>query len=950
MNFNQVSDIKSLISKYAARLSPREELEALFPMVLVMYSIKEGIKLTFNDDDQLEMEEKPDDDLWQTLHEVSVASHNTEYAFEDVADFYSSLMDVIGEEDFSSFYPEAIDLLRIFVKGLYNGTNAMPRFFVSRTIANIVKAHGCRSVYNPMCGIASLALALDDGIEYFGQEATGSLAIFADVMLDAFGKKNASVEDSSYEDYWYQDEYEALVSVLPVNYSFDQVDYWERYAPRRLKSQYEFLSELMDSESKPKIAVLMMHYDICNGMSDRNGDYQTLRERICESGCLDTVITLPDSVFSDVKALTSIVVLDFEEKHDKVRFVAAEKGIRTSFLHMESISGQDIDLIEKSPLEMISEVSVQQMKDVDYSFNAYVYLDDAVAEDGQELVRLRDLVTLESGHSKYPMEDAHIRISSFSKDIEMAIRQVEFKEPLYRYDDNYYVKGPAVFFRVGKDWSISACLNKTKDTCSVDWLAYALKPRKGKIMLEYLAYVLLTDKSLSKYISHIKEYYMDDLRFSHLLNRKVPVYTDLKKQESIVERFRPITPKVMEYNVILASSEEGTFTKEVREALEKERLHVVSVADSVEGAGGLTSLLETYVRNNKSASTSVDAVIVDPLVRLDAAEQDDYEGFDQVVVLAQEYALHDKIPFYLYSSKDMETLWSEAGIKRNRRSYFMERPRLFAQDMDGLSGLMKELKSELESIGSIDTKIRSHYRNFFEAASWYDQTYGQLVCDIVSKYIRQDYIDNDGDVDRPFNDIRIFTDSIVKILRERNIVPQSLDNGAVASLLKDSKYDSTRTGTLYSMRVQLMPKETAAALKTIYELGNEGSHNIVLNSNLGRSIIFSFMDVITWLYENRDLIGETRHGFYQEFNKGKKTVDITIRGTVKCEIVDGSPYYYCEGVHLKVNDSCPEVKVGDSVRIDKPSMESTPRPNLGVVFYSLPKNKEKVNDPGYYVE
>lgn len=167
-------------------LCTKGEIDELFSALTVLYAIKKGIGLSFNSTGNLVDHQATGDDTFNILFKATVAIKGQVYRFKDVSNLYR-IVSQLERDEFLDMYPGFVEAVKNQCKALNGGTVALPKFFISKTIGDIVKKRCCKTVYNPFAGVGGLLLGLDPSMSYTGQEAYGVYSIFSRVIADAYG-------------------------------------------------------------------------------------------------------------------------------------------------------------------------------------------------------------------------------------------------------------------------------------------------------------------------------------------------------------------------------------------------------------------------------------------------------------------------------------------------------------------------------------------------------------------------------------------------------------------------------------------------------------------------------------------------------------------------------------------------------------------------------------------
>ena len=531
-------DFLATLKELCNNTAPRRLLDDYLKVILVLYAWRHGAKLKLSDNGCLDGIVTDTDPLlaklWQ--YTVVVPQNNDFGSFRALFIEYERF----DRDEYIHQYGKIIKhLLTFYPDQLFNGTTSLPPFHISRTIAAYLVRHGCESVLNTNAGISSLALALPAGLEYRREESSTILSLIGDVLLDA-ANVLPPVKSTSSPD--------ALVSILPVDYYFDNVRWHADCSSKGIMQAGFFESALKDRPAK-KVIVGLIHYQVANQRSysqrlDRDR-YFNLRRSLAHSGFLDMVITYPNDVFQDAKVLTSLVFLDLEKKDDLITFITPNVSLDQARLVPFSFTDDDFDVLETALPEERAIVPASELEKTDWSLNAYVYVQPSHAIAPFKSVRLGDIAEIALDDFQLEAKDGHtIRPESYSASIVTAISQVPLRDPMYEYDHFKMVSGPAVFFRFAKDESLLACVNYTDNVCYFDDDCIAIRPKGNRVSLEYLVYLLLTNDNLRHSLLCLCEYYCDGFILrSHFNYLKVPILDDLKLQEEELLLYRSGTPE-----------------------------------------------------------------------------------------------------------------------------------------------------------------------------------------------------------------------------------------------------------------------------------------------------------------------------------------------------------------------------------------------------------------------
>jgi hypothetical protein len=458
---------------------------------------------------------------------------------------------------------------------------------------------------------------------------------------------------------------------------------------------------------------------------------------------------------------------------------------------------------------------------------------------------------------------------------------------------------------------------------------YSLIPDTQKILPQYLAYALLTDKSFSRYIKHVLEYYaeVDGIRPAYLLNRKIPIYKNITRQAEVIRPFIKQEELSSRHNVILALSDERAMTNTYMSVLAEKNIRVLGIASSVVQ---LQSLLNRYASSTISAQDKVDAVIVDADIKWGHNEKEaEYDGLIELSYICNE----SNIPFYLISKEESDQI----PVHRRILSYFTEdnNRRFFLDGMDNFKKLLESMQHELEASVSDDSLLRNKYGEFYTAAEWLDsQRPGMNFALNVTKELKADINSSQEEMDKTVNNIRILAQDIIEWLQDVNLAPAKLDPGAVAIMLRDKVHGD------YIYPKGIMDDGLASMIATLYKIGNDGSHKFLFTDLYRRTAVLSLMALVQWTYNNKDMFTKQHEGYYIT----KSAIEVQeFEDIVQVDNSRGEAYYYTRNVHLGVGKII-NIQAGDRVRVSGYVYDTkNRRDDLGVIYYSDTKNWKKTN-------
>lgn len=925
-------------------LFERENIDGVFPILLVMYSYKKRLGIDFTQDG-IEGYERGKDDILDGLYDASSAFFGgDETGFRRLVDINDCLHS-ITKKMFDWYYPFLVDKVLsrpgTLSSGPLDGNALMPNMRIARTIANVLKEHGCESVYTLFSGIGVYSRAFK-GLQFTGAEPYAPAILISRVLNDAHHIRSSKYLNVNPLDSWPRKGYDAIVSNIPVDVDFFEERRFHMFSKKYDEMQVAFFRKVLDKGKAKKVVAGLISFDVAN-----YGEYDNIRKEICDRGLLESVMALPEEIFGNA-AKTYIVVLDMAGGRDSATFMDATQSLRRQ-LSLYS----DYDVRDSVKDGEKTTVAYSVMEKANWSFNPAVYIQNAECTEGLELVRLGDLVSIPKGRVKGRRTVSKAFFSERFAKVALGTTPVDVSN---NYDE-IPIEGPSLMMALtagtrSSDLKLHCAICKDTGQYATESFVSVLQPDPNKISLEYLALALMNDKSFTDYYKKIQAYYVDGVRSSHLLERRIPILTDLAAQKKAASAAIGHADMVDTlYNVLLAGS--GKSVSKMKNTLSKFGCCVLKTAEHVEGNGGVEDLLESSRKAGVPVSKRIDAVVFNADIALGSGNDDQpYLGLDAMIDLQLVYG--KEIPFYAFSTGGIEDI-REAGIISGRRLKYFEKGHLFKNEEGDLPTLLvSSLREELESFTSIDTKIRSQYREAFEAAEWLDAAYPES--DIHSVEVISDFLlatTRPGeDTTRKISDMRIVAHRIIEILRKCRAVPTELDNGAVPKLLYYNKFKNDAKGVIYVQRVEIMPKTLSASLISLVDIGNEGAHTFSSRPNLAMSMAQILMEFIQWFYAKRDTFSGELSGYWTDGNDYETHWD-EIVGIAKCKLIGGENIWFCNDIHLFVHRSKKKrtnIREGDRIVIrkrQKQTKDELIREGLNWIAY--PKDNGQ-NTDGYTIE
>lgn len=438
------------------------------------------------------------------------------------------------EEEFISNYPTSID---VFFRTLsyYYGKKGSIEYIqpdrVTRVLSYFMRQHGVSSLYNPFAGLCSYPISMGEKCTFYAQEINLATLALAKIRLHAYGldPRNVVLEDSILN--WDDKGFDAIVASVPFGLQISS-EYRRKYdLTARTVEDLFFERSLDDRNPLPKkMAATIVPDSFCYRSSSIS-----FRKKMCDLGCLDTVIALPEGILPYTSVSATIIILSFESKKKEVRFVNA-KGFLKDFDSKSRIldSKRIISVIENSDEQYVKVVPYSELYDQGCILNSDNYISSATSsKEGSEVRRLGDLITrVRLSRITHTEEMYYVPEEAFTNKVLDIVHPRTDSLERMEMGAGYIVTGPCILF-LTKGRSLYTYLHLTNDTIAVEKRVYAFRVISNDISPQYIATVLIQDEVFRRQAlqpsthnySHIIDY---------MLNRNLVVH-DLAGQEAFLK-------------------------------------------------------------------------------------------------------------------------------------------------------------------------------------------------------------------------------------------------------------------------------------------------------------------------------------------------------------------------------------------------------------------------------
>ena len=929
-------------------LSTKGEIDELFNALTVLYAAKKGIQLEFDSSGCLVRHDQTDDDTFRILYNATMATKGEDYRFRDVSNLYR-MVSALGRKDFLAMYPGFIEAVKNKCKALNGGTVALPKFFISKTIGDIVRQHKCKSVFNPFSGAGGLLLDLDQDMSYVGMESYGSYSIFSRVIADANGMEKASFRVGNPLIDWPESQYDAVIFNLPTDCYFSDYENYLQKGSAYDQLHLDVFNLLLERNTAKKVAIGLVRFPFINDYR-----FMDLRKRLFEEGLLESVICLPEEgVFSDSKIKTAIIVLDFEKKHKSVVFYRGEFAVLRNHSAYGTLKSGGYNLMEQTPIYRRN-VDGNVLDFFKWKYISALYANPVFCEKGEVEAYIDKIATVVP--IAEPKDKAGLSVTSecFKSNFFDALNaRNEYLYRDFRFSEPAEVSGPCVLFRINRQGAIEACMIREGEKVAYDsYSVYALRPKKKKVTLEYLTYTLLTCPEFQHYLTDSLEYNADSRVIDDIvLCGKVPINPDLGAQKQFINESvkKYLVTQNRTYNIIWASDIWEPDKPGSSRTKQQEELQLVAaqfgmkIISTPSNAEEFAAALTRYVDECTSSAEKADAVILDGNLSSGEEDEEPYDGLDFAIELKDKYAAK-RIPFFLFSGASWAEIAS-ARIKRRRLAYFKNRY-YEGYSPEELKQLLIKLQDEMDVLGSREAEMRKKYAAVFKAADRFNDKNVQRV---ITEALDEEFSSELSlrDTEDKFNKLRIIAEGMLQNLAKMDILP-AINFGAQVDFLADGRFDDWQvTLRFYHADKRLMSTTLSSAFRYFRLIVAGGSHTAssdkVLdvvdyvskesrNSDLYKSALYILMDILLWyegILDAAEKDPDSVVGRFTSVPRGKEEVI----GTVEMD-EDGT--LYCGHIKLNTNPAS-TLKAGDMVSIRKSSVD-TKKPTSTLWFYANPND------------
>ena len=269
---------------------------------------------------------------------------------------------------------------------------------LSALIAYYLDKEGCKSIFDPFCGTASIIHFLqvpNEELYFAGQEINRYVSLLARVNVEARVGSDIGIKCTDSIKEWNDRHFDAICSCPPFGLKIPEQPL--------LKSEFHLGRLILENIiydrayylNSANIVVLLEPLSF----SFREGNERWIRSGLIESNFLDTIIALPSNLLFATSIPCILIICKKNRKEgqpitfiDAKDFVTGDSKIKRQF-DINSFIGE----IESEDSNCIFNVSLDKIREFNYNLNPSLYTHSYKIKDGQRVYPLNELITLEEG-------------------------------------------------------------------------------------------------------------------------------------------------------------------------------------------------------------------------------------------------------------------------------------------------------------------------------------------------------------------------------------------------------------------------------------------------------------------------------------------------------------------------------------------------------------------------
>jgi len=372
---------------------------------------------------------------------------------------------------------------------------------LSYLVAILLKQVGCSSVYNPFCGIGSIANSISQikteqgrEVQYVGQGLYGQVGLLARLVCESIYEEDGHILSGDCIGNWSDKSYDAVVCNPPygLRIGTENLGLFNGFGPAKNLEELIVMRSLIVNQAKTLI--LFQPQSFC--YSQR---YEQLRKFLVENNYISTIFSLPSNLLANTSLpIVMLVIRNISSVDDSIHFYYAEnyvKGERRKERRFDLDAFMEQLNEEKEGI--CSTIHSDLIKANGYNLNPCLYEQTSFhVQEGQTLLRLADLITIRD--KKRPSSEVSLpSIEVFKKNLidillnknsTESILGIEFDDAILVEGTNNIIECPFSGYFLHTDGRLCLCEND----CNIFEINdYWVHP-------EYLVYLLTQNKAINE--------------------------------------------------------------------------------------------------------------------------------------------------------------------------------------------------------------------------------------------------------------------------------------------------------------------------------------------------------------------------------------------------------------------------------------------------------------------
>lgn len=261
---------------------------------------------------------------------------------------------------------------------------------ITSLIVYYIRANGCKSVFDPFCGTASIVHFFDDKMLYAGQDICKFMSLIARINMDAHYGLDAGINHTDSIRNWNKQSYDAVVLCPFPGAGLDN-DFRQALRAENKASMEDLLFSRAFEKNNAKLAIML---ESSNYFTKH--EHTPIRKHLVDNNFLDTIIFLPENIFVATSfAPVLIICKQNREADEPIKFINAENIYTGDSVRNRSFDTDGfINALKTNMDGFYTYISREQIIDFGYKLKASYYANEKITiSKGQQLVSYSDLMT-----------------------------------------------------------------------------------------------------------------------------------------------------------------------------------------------------------------------------------------------------------------------------------------------------------------------------------------------------------------------------------------------------------------------------------------------------------------------------------------------------------------------------------------------------------------------------